>query len=38
LNYLRANYAALKIDDLGGLILRRDIASGANIEILKKSG
>jgi hypothetical protein len=35
LNYLRANYAASKIDDLGGPILRRDIASGANIEILK---
>jgi len=38
LNYLRANYATSKIDDFGGPILRRDIASGANIEILKKSG
>ena len=35
LNYLRANYATSEIDDLGGPILRRDIASGANIEILK---
>jgi hypothetical protein len=38
LNYLRANYTTSKIDDLGGPILRRDIAGGANIEILKKSG
>ena len=38
LNYLRANYATSKIDDLGGPILLRDIASGANIEVLKKSG
>ena len=37
LNYLRANYTTSKIDDLGSPILRRDIASGANIEILKKS-
>jgi len=36
LNYLRANYTTSKIDDLGGPILRRDIASGANIEIVKR--
>ena len=35
LNYLRANYTTSKIDDLGGPILQRDIASGADIEILK---
>jgi hypothetical protein len=33
LNYLRTNYTTSKIDDLGAPILRRDIASGANIEI-----
>jgi hypothetical protein len=38
LDYLRANYLTSTIDDLGGPILRRDISSGANIEILKKSG
>jgi hypothetical protein len=38
LNYLQANYATSKTNDLGGPILRCDIASGANIEILKKSG
>src|SRR5262245_21098132 len=38
LNYLQANYTTSKIDDLGYPILRREIASGANIEILKKSG
>jgi hypothetical protein len=38
LSYLRTNYMTSKIDDLGAPILRRDIASGANIEILKKSG
>jgi hypothetical protein len=38
LNYLRANYMTSKIDVLGGPILRHDVASGANIEILKKIG
>ena len=38
LNYLRANYATSKINDFGGPISRRDVASGANIDILKKSG
>jgi hypothetical protein len=38
LNYLRANYTRSKIDDLGAPILRRDITSGANIEILRKLG
>lgn len=33
LNYLRANYATSEIDDFGGPIMRRDIASGANIEM-----
>jgi hypothetical protein len=36
LNYLQANYSTSKVDELGSAILRRDIASDADIEILKK--
>jgi len=35
LNYLQAHDATTKTDELGSAILRPDIASGANIEILK---
>jgi Immunity protein Imm6 len=38
LNYLQASYATSQTDELGSPILRRDVASGANIEIPEEVG